>query len=158
MSQPSGGMSTTSPAVHQTLVCELNYKSPALLVLSSKERIHMPSEELRGGASLPVSSLTSTSRAVIFLFLLIFSHLNNTLQWFAPLGSSGPYFPRQATDGFVFCKQGLGCFPFQHVFSKGAQGCFMTPGFSFASVARSDSSQQPACVMATPPPQPDREG
>lgn len=116
-SQPSGGKSGTSLAVYKThsLACELNYKSPSSVwhySVKNASCVFGVAEKWNTGASIPISFLTSTYRAVIFLFLLIFSNLNNTFQWFALLGSSDPYIPRQTTDGFVFCKQGLLCFLF----------------------------------------------
>lgn len=56
-----------------------------------------PSEGLRAGTRgpPPISFLTSAYRALVFLMLLVFSDPNNTSPWFALLGSSDPYFPRQ---------------------------------------------------------------
>lgn len=48
-SQISGGTSAKSLAVYKTLVCELDYKSPAQILLSCEELSQMPSERLRGG-------------------------------------------------------------------------------------------------------------
>lgn len=93
-------------------------------------------ERWNTGPSVPISFLTSTYRAVIFLFLLIFSNPNSTFQWLALLGSADPYFPKQTTDGFVFYKQGLACFLFWCAFSNAAEGCFKTSGFCFPSTAR----------------------
>lgn len=50
----------------------------------------MPQGARGGGGALPISFLTSTYTAVMFLFLLLFSNLNNTFQCSADLTHISP--------------------------------------------------------------------